>query len=82
MANAALRKAGGSVTVTIPPTYLKEAGLTAGSIVNLEVSGEKLMISPARKRVSLADIIAEAPKDAARIRAPGWDGMRPAGKEK
>ncbi len=82
MATSPLRKAGGSVTVTLPPTYLRETGLAAGSAVNLEVKGDKLTISPARKRVSLSDIIASVPKSAAKLRAPGWDEMKPVGNEK
>ena len=81
MPTAPLRKAGGSVTVTLPPAYLKEAGLSAGSVVNLEVKGDKLLITPAQKRVTLGDIIAAAPKGAAKMRAEGWDEMAPAGKE-
>jgi antitoxin component of MazEF toxin-antitoxin module len=81
MATTPLRKAGGSVTVTIPPAYLKGTGLSAGSVVNVEVKGDKLTITPARKRVSLSDILAAAPKNAGKLRAPGWDEMRPAGKE-
>ena len=81
MATAPLRKSGGSVTVTIPPVYLKETGLTVGSVVSLEVKGDKLTISPARNRVTLADIVAAAPKKAAKMRAAGWDEMAPAGNE-
>ncbi|HZP11944.1 MAG TPA: AbrB/MazE/SpoVT family DNA-binding domain-containing protein [Nevskiaceae bacterium] len=81
MPTAPLRKAGGSVTVTVPPIYLKENGLSVGSVVNLEVKGERLTISPARKRVTLADIISAAPKNAASMRAPGWDELKQAGKE-
>lgn len=81
MASAPLRKSGGSVTVTVPPLYLKETGLTVGSVVTLVVKGDKLMISPARKKVTLADIIAAAPKNASKLRARGWDEMPPAGRE-
>ncbi|MGH8456767.1 MAG: AbrB/MazE/SpoVT family DNA-binding domain-containing protein [Stenotrophobium sp.] len=81
MTTAPLRKSGGSVTVTVPPLYLKKTGLAAGSAVTLDVRGDKLTISPARKKIMLADIIAQAPKDAAKMRAPGWDELPPAGRE-
>jgi antitoxin component of MazEF toxin-antitoxin module len=70
MANVPLRKSGGSVTVTVPPLYLKQTGLTAGSVVSLDVKGDKLTITPARRKVTLADIIEAAPKDASKMRAP------------
>jgi len=67
--------------VTLPPAYLKETGLTVGATVDLEIKGDKLMVSPAKKRVTLQDILKAAPKDAAKLRVPGWDELRPAGKE-
>lgn len=81
MSTAPLRKAGGSVTVTIPPAYLRDAGLGAGSVVCLEIVGDKLTISPAQRRVSLQDIVASAPQDAKSLRSPGWDVMKPVGNE-
>ena len=81
MATAPLRKSGGSVTVTVPPLYLKETGLTAGSVVNLEMAGNKLTISPARKKITLRDILAAAPRNASKMRVRGWDEMPPVGNE-
>lgn len=81
MGNASLRRAGGSVMVTIPPLYLKETGLTAGSVVNVEFAGAKLTVTPAKRKITLQAILASTPKAAAKQRVPGWDEMRPAGKE-
>ena len=82
MSTAALRRAGGSVMVTIPPLYLKANGLGVGQFVTLEVSGDVLTIKPtAKKRITLAEIISGTPKKAARLRAEGWDEMAAAGHE-
>ena len=81
MATASLRKAGGSVMVTVPPLYLKQHGLTVGSTVELEVKGDKLTITPGKKKLMLADILAAAPKDSRKLRAEGWDELPPAGNE-
>jgi len=81
MAIASLRKAGGSVMVTVPPTYLKQHGLTVGSTVEVEVKGNKLTITPGKKKLMLADILAAAPKDSRKLRVEGWDEMPPAGNE-
>ncbi|MDE2150644.1 MAG: AbrB/MazE/SpoVT family DNA-binding domain-containing protein [Gammaproteobacteria bacterium] len=78
---ATLRKAGGSVMVTVPPFYLKQHGLTAGSVVNVEIKGDELAITPGKAKLTLADILAAAPRNARRLRAPGWDEMPPAGNE-
>lgn len=82
MSLASLRRAGGSVMVTVPPVYLKETGLTVGAIVNLEVRGNELRVTPGKKKITLQDILAAAPKDAHKLREPGWDEMRPAGNER
>lgn len=81
MSNAALRKAGGSVMVTLPPTYLKQHGLTAGSVVDLKVSGRQLVVTPGKKKITLADILAAAPRNARTQRAECWDELSPAGNE-
>ena len=76
-----LRKAGGSVMVTVPPAYLKQHGLGVGSVVEIAMRGDKLTITPAKSRVSLADILRAAPKDARTLRADGWDQLPPSGNE-
>ena len=81
MATAPLRKSGGSVTMTIPPLFLKETGLTVGSVVTVSVKGDKLTIAPARKKITLAEIIAKAPKNAVAMRVRGWDEMPSVGNE-
>ena len=81
MATASLRKAGGSVMVTVPPLYLKQHGLTVGSTVELEVKGDKLTITPGKKKLMLADILAAAPKDSRKLREEGWDEMPSVGNE-
>lgn len=81
MSSAALRKAGGSVMVTLPPAYLKQHGLTAGSVVELKVSGRQLVVTPGAKKLTLADILSAAPRNARRLRAPDWDEMPAAGNE-
>ena len=43
---ATLRKAGGSVMVTVPPVLLKKHGLGAGSVVRVEVEGDELRVRP------------------------------------
>ncbi|WP_420464468.1 hypothetical protein [Panacagrimonas sp.] len=78
----ALRRAGGSVTFTVPPMYLKQTGLGAGHHVDVEIKDDALTIRPvARKRISLAQIIQGTPKSVAKLRSPGWDEMPPTGHE-
>jgi antitoxin component of MazEF toxin-antitoxin module len=81
MATTSLRRAGGSVTVVVPPAYLKQTGLTVGSAVELSVAGDRLMIRPAGRKLTLRDILAAAPKDARKQRVAGWDEMADVGRE-
>lgn len=81
MSQYSLRKAGGSVMVTIPPLFLKQTGLTVGSTVEVHTIGDKLTITPAKPKVMLADILKAAPKDAHKLRAEGWDEMPSMGRE-
>lgn len=76
-----LRKSGGSVTVTVPPPFLKATGLSVGSEVLLEMIEDKLTITPVSKRVMLSDILAAAPRNTVKLRAAGWDELSPAGRE-
>lgn len=82
MSQASLRRAGGSVMVTVPPAYLKQNGLSAGQTVRLEMKGDTLTIRPAaKKRITLAEILRGTPRKAARQRAEGWDEIPAAGRE-
>lgn len=82
MSRYSLRKAGGSVMVTIPPSFLKQTGLTVGSTVDVSANGNRLVITAAKVRVTLTDILKGSPKDAHTVRAEGWDELPPAGNEK
>jgi antitoxin ChpS len=77
-----LRKAGGSVMVTVPPVFLKKHGLGAGSAVSVEIKGDELRVRPAAKKVTLTEILRQAPKNARGLRAAGWDELDPVGNEK
>lgn len=81
MSQYALRKAGGSVMVTIPPAYLKAHGLKPGSSVEVREQDGGLFITPVRSRLRLCDLLDAAPEEAQSLRAPGWDELPPAGRE-
>lgn len=77
MTKAAIRKLGGSHVVVVPPAYLKQTGLNAGSSVELSVRGDTLVMKP-RRAPSLEQLIKSTPKGS---RVPGWDEITPAGTE-
>lgn len=55
-----LRKVGGSVMLTIPPTILDMMDLQAGSEILLEIEGDKLVVRKTNpKRYALEALLAE-----------------------
>jgi antitoxin component of MazEF toxin-antitoxin module len=77
MTKAAIRKLGGSHFVVVPPAFLKQAGLSAGSTVDVSVRGDTLTVKP-DKAPSLEELVKATPKKA---RVPGWDEMPAIGGE-
>jgi antitoxin ChpS len=56
---ATLRRTGGSITLSIPKAVAQALSVDAGSVVELEVSGRTLSVTPARR--SLAERLAASP---------------------
>lgn len=79
MPTAYLRKSGGSLIMTIPPSYAEQNGLEAGSGVCLSIDGNELTVRPSRKRKTLAELLAATPQQSGRV--DGWDEMQPVGVE-
>jgi antitoxin MazE len=48
---------GSSLGVRIPQPLANELGLTAGSVVNIEVVGNQIVISPAKKTYQLDELL-------------------------
>jgi antitoxin ChpS len=57
-----LRRAGGSLVMTIPKPFVEQNGLSDGSKVELHLSGKQLTVeAPTRPRYRLADLMSEMP---------------------
>ncbi len=80
MHTATLRAVGGSVSVTLPRQLLRTLGLSAGASVAVTLEDGRLVISPARPRYSLDQLLADM-KPGDMPTAEGWDGAPPAGQE-
>lgn len=75
-----LRRAGGSLVMTVPKAFIEQNRLQDGSRVELLLEGARMTVSARRKpRYRLKDLLAEMPR--ALPRAEGWDEMKPVGKE-
>lgn len=75
-----LRKAGGSLVMTIPKAFIEQNSLGEGSQVELHLLGKKMTIeAPTRPRYKLADLLAEMPEGLPHVE--GWDEMPVVGLE-
>lgn len=76
-----LRKAGGSLVMTVPKAFIEQNGLAEGSQVELHLQGKKMTVeAPTRPRYKLAELMAEMPEGLPRVE--GWDEMPAVGREK
>lgn len=80
MHTATLRAVGGSVSVTLPRQMLRTLGLAAGASVAVTVEDGRLVLSPARPRYTLDELL-KGMKPGDMPTAPGWADAKPAGKE-
>ena len=78
-----LRKVGGSVMLTVPPSLLEMLHLQAGAAVGLSVEGGHLVVDPQpRKRYSLEDLLAQCdPGAALPVEDQAWTTSAPVGRE-
>lgn len=75
-----LRRAGGSIVMTVPKAYIDQNHLHEGSKVNLMVEGERLTIQVAHKpKYDLKTLLAEMPAEFPRV--AGWDDLGSVGEE-
>lgn len=75
-----LRKAGGSLVMTVPKVFIEQNSLGEGSQVELRLLGNKMTVeAPARPRYRLVDLMAEMPAGLPRVE--GWDAMPSVGLE-
>lgn len=77
-----LRRAGGSLVMTVPKAFIEQNMLHEGSKVNLMLDGEHMTITatkPNRKHYRIKDLMAEMPNGLPRVE--GWDEMQAAGLE-
>lgn len=74
-----LRRSGESLIVTIPPFYIEQNHLDAGSQLSVEIAGHELKLKPTRHRPHLAELLEATPSGNQRIE--GWDEIPAVGNE-
>ena len=80
MRTSTLRAVGGSISVTLPRQFLRSLGLEAGAQVAVSVEAGRLVLTPARPRYRLEDLM-KGMKPGDLPSAEGWDSIPAAGRE-
>ena len=80
MHTAKLYSQGGSVALTIPRILLNSIGLTNGAQVTIESDGKHLLISPARPKYTLSELLKQCEGEAFTI-DKDFDAMPAVGRE-
>lgn len=76
-----LRRAGGSLVMTVPKAFVEQNHLQDGSQVELLVEGHRMTIAASSKRrYTLEGLLAEMPDGKLPV-VDGWEEMRPVGRE-
>ncbi|WP_370264185.1 AbrB/MazE/SpoVT family DNA-binding domain-containing protein [Limnobacter sp.] len=77
-----LRKAGGSLVMTIPKAFVNLNNLKEGSQVELAMSGKKMVVEvPSRPHYKLSDLLKETQTEGLPM-VKGWDEIPDLGQEK
>ena len=75
-----LRRAGGSLVMTVPKAFIEQNQLQEGSQVDLLLEGARMTVNaPRKQRYKLQDLLSEMPRKLPGV--DGWDILRPVGKE-
>ncbi|MDP6345593.1 MAG: AbrB/MazE/SpoVT family DNA-binding domain-containing protein [Alphaproteobacteria bacterium] len=73
-----IAKWGNSLALRLPRQILADASLAEGSLVDIQVEDQRIVITPARKRYRLSDMLA---KESERQRHAEVDWGEPVGNE-
>ena len=75
-----LRRASGSLVVTVPKAFIEQNQLKEGSQVELLLEGDQMKIkAPRKQRYDLKTLLDEMPKGLSMVE--GWDELPAVGKE-
>ncbi|MGH8854638.1 MAG: AbrB/MazE/SpoVT family DNA-binding domain-containing protein [Telluria sp.] len=77
-----IQKWGNSAAVRLPSTLLSQLGVALGEKLSADMQQGGLVLRPARKTYSLADLMAQCDlKAAPPVGVEGWEGAQPVGQE-
>lgn len=83
MTRIAIRKSGGANIISLPKAVLKTLGLQEGSIVDLLLEDNKIVLTPVVEEITLQELLAGSPKKKLNLTEEDqeWFSEKPIGKE-
>ncbi|MDR3099111.1 MAG: AbrB/MazE/SpoVT family DNA-binding domain-containing protein [Paraburkholderia sp.] len=77
-----IQKWGNSAAVRLPSVLLEQISASVGSSLTADVRPDGVLLTPARRKYSLADLVAQCdPKAPAPADLSGWGEVKPVGRE-
>lgn len=77
-----LRKYGNSTVAVLPPSVLKDLGLTAGQAMSLNTNDQHQIVLSRKRKYVLADMIAQCnPRAPPPADLALWESAKPVGRE-
>ena len=78
-----VRKSGGSVIISLPKTVLETLHLHVGSVMNLSLEDNRIILTPANDEMTLETMLKDCPAErfALTDEDKEWVGMKSKGKE-
>ena len=83
MTSIAVRQSGGANIVSIPKAIIKTLGLQVGSILDLTIKDNKIVLTPINEELSLDALIEGSPQECFKVMEEDreWIDAVPKGKE-
>ncbi|MEE9344659.1 MAG: AbrB/MazE/SpoVT family DNA-binding domain-containing protein [Methylococcales bacterium] len=83
MTQVAIRQSGGANIISIPKVILRTLALDTGSSLDLSIEGNKIILTPIKKSLTLEAVLEGSPKSALRLTEEDqqWLNDSPVGKE-
>ncbi len=70
-----IRKSGGASIVSIPKPILESLGLSVGSLVDLTVENQKIVLTPKSQESTLEELLAASPRRKLKIKPEDKDWL-------
>lgn len=76
MSQLAIRQSGGASIISLPKAILSMLGLKTGSVLDLSIKNNAIVLKPVNKKMTLEDLLAGSPQDKLRLTEEDFEWMQ------